>query len=113
MLLCSLFPPQVQRLLAGRYACSGAGPCVVSMTSDKEVTARFTQQYDLTVAKGGTGRKTVISSPGGINCGSDLSEAYDQGTSVTLWPVPDIPTGSAFTGWSRGRVQALVIVQYP
>ena len=81
-------------------ACSGVGPCVVSMTSDKEVTARFTQQYDLTVTKAGTGSGTVISSPGGINCGSDCSEAYDQGTSVTLWPVPDISTGSAFTGWS-------------
>ena len=38
----------------------------------------------LTVGKSGTGSGTVTSSPAGINCGSDCSEAYASGTSVTL-----------------------------
>jgi len=83
-------------------ACSGAGACTVSMTSDKTVTATFTQQqqeqYTLTVTKSGTGSGTVASNPAGINCGADCSEAYNQGTSVTLTPTPD--SGSTFTGWS-------------
>jgi uncharacterized protein (DUF2141 family) len=83
-------------------ACSGAGACTVSMTSDKTVTATFTQQqqpqYTLTVTKSGTGSGTVTSNPAGINCGSDCSEEYDEGTSVTLTPAPG--SGSTFTGWS-------------
>ena len=83
-------------------ACSGAGACTVSMTSDKTVTATFTQQqqeqYTLTVTKSGTGSGTVTSNPAGINCGSDCSETYNQGTSVTLTTTPD--SGCTFTGWS-------------
>jgi len=58
------------------------------------------QQNILTVTKGGTGTGTVSSSPGGIVCGSDCSEAYKSGTVVTLTPMPN--TGSTFTGWSGG-----------
>jgi photosystem II stability/assembly factor-like uncharacterized protein len=79
--------------------CSGTGACVVSMTSDKAATATFAQQqYTLTVTKAGTGSGTVTSSPAGINCGADCSEAYNPGTSVTLTATPD--SGSTFTGWS-------------
>jgi hypothetical protein len=56
------------------------------------------QQNSLAVTKGGTGTGTVTSSPGGIVCGSDCSEAYKSGTVVTLTPIPN--TGSTFTGWS-------------
>ena len=56
------------------------------------------QQYTLTVTKAGTGSGTVTSNPAGINCGADCSEAYNQGTSVTLTATPD--SGSTFTGWS-------------
>jgi len=83
-------------------ACSGTGGCSVTMNSDKTVTATFTQQqqqqYTLTVAKSGTGRGTVTSSPAGINCGSDCSEAYNQGTNVSLTATPS--AGSTFGGWS-------------
>ncbi|MEM7828420.1 MAG: fibronectin type III domain-containing protein [Candidatus Aenigmatarchaeota archaeon] len=58
------------------------------------------QQYTLTVSKAGTGEGTVISSPAGINCGSDCTEIYNQGTVVTLTPTPSI--NSIFDGWSGG-----------
>jgi len=45
---------------------------------------------------GGAG--TVTSYPGGIDCGSDCSEAYTNGTTVTLTATPS--SGSTFTGWS-------------
>ncbi len=52
----------------------------------------------LTVSKAGTGAGTVTSSPGGISCGSDCSEAFNQGTGVTL--SQSAAAGSAFAGWS-------------
>jgi len=40
----------------------------------------------------------VTSSPAGINCGSDCSEAYNYNTSVTLTPTAS--SGYTFSGWS-------------
>jgi hypothetical protein len=54
--------------------------------------------YALTVTKGGDGTGTVTSAPGGIACGSDCSEAFASGTSVTLSATAD--AGSSFSGWS-------------
>ncbi|MDQ3782275.1 MAG: PQQ-binding-like beta-propeller repeat protein, partial [Actinomycetota bacterium] len=54
--------------------------------------------FTLSVAKAGSGSGTVTSSPAGINCGSDCSEAYASGTSVTL--TARASRGSTFTGWS-------------
>jgi len=83
-------------------ACSGTGSCSVTMSSNKTVTAAFAQQpqwqYTLTVSKTGTGTGTVTSSPSGINCGSDCSEAYNGGTNVTLTATAS--AGSTFAGWS-------------
>jgi len=82
-------------------ACTGTGTCTVAMTAAKTVTATFTltpTQYTLTVTKSGTGTGTVTSSPSGISCGTDCSEAYNASTSVTLTATPT--TGSTFTGWS-------------
>jgi len=77
-------------------------------SNEASKTMQFTQQYTLTVNKGGTGSGAVTSSLSGINwltsslsginCGSDCSAMYDAGTSVTLAATPD--TSSAFTGWS-------------
>jgi hypothetical protein len=52
----------------------------------------------LTVTKQGTGTGTVTSSPAGITCGADCSEAYASGTVVTL--TPTAAAGSTFGGWS-------------
>ena len=56
--------------------------------------------YLLTVVKDGTGTGTVTSSPAGINCGTDCTETYNSGTSVTLTAAPSI--GSIVGGWSGG-----------
>ncbi|MGA2503987.1 MAG: CARDB domain-containing protein, partial [Anaerolineales bacterium] len=52
------------------------------------------------VTKNGNGSGTVISSPAGINCGSNCTYAYDKTTSVTLTATASTP--SIFTGWSGG-----------
>ena len=52
----------------------------------------------LTVSKSGTGSGTVTSSDGGINCGSDCSQNYAAGASVSLTASP--AAGSSFSGWS-------------
>lgn len=57
-----------------------------------------TTDFTLTVAKSGTGTGTVTSSPAGISCGSDCSEAYATGTSVTLTAASAV--GSYFSAWS-------------
>ncbi len=82
-------------------ACTGTGACQVTMSAAKSVTATFNLNpvtYTLTVAKAGTGSGTVTSSPAGISCGADCSEAYSSGTVVTLSQAA--PAGSFFAGWS-------------
>ena len=82
--------------------CSGTGSCIVTMDAAKTVTANFTAvaptTYALTVSKTGTGNGTVTGP--GIDCGSDCTENYTSGTSVTLSATAD--TGSSFAGWSGG-----------
>ncbi|MFH1209194.1 MAG: MopE-related protein [archaeon] len=96
--IISLIPNPTSVTWSG--ACTGTGTCQFTMDSDKNVGAAFSSSsipYTLTVTKTGTG--TVTSSPGGINCGSDCSEAYNSGTSVSLTPTPNSVTWSgACTG---------------
>jgi hypothetical protein len=73
-----------------RYDAGQPVPPPVNPTTDST--------YTLTVTKTGTGSGTVTSSPAGISCGTDCSQAYASGTVVTLNAVP--PSGSTFTGWS-------------
>ncbi len=56
------------------------------------------QQYTLTVYRGGTGSGNVTSSPAGISCGTNCAAAYNSGTAVTLTAAPD--ASSTFAGWS-------------
>jgi hypothetical protein len=80
--------------------CSGtSSTCMLTMDAAKTATATFDLvQRSLTVTKSGTGMGTVTSSPAGINCGVDCSEAYPHGTAVTLNATA--AAGSVFTGWS-------------
>jgi len=78
-------------------ACSGMGACNLTMDTNKGVTANFTRPL-LTVTLTGAGTGTVTSNPGGISCGADCSENYNQGTIVGLAALAS--AGSTFAGWS-------------
>ncbi|MDH3443456.1 MAG: hypothetical protein OEN50_05985 [Deltaproteobacteria bacterium] len=83
---------------SGHADCSDG---VVTMNSNIACNATFSSQGSaLSVNKSGNGSGTVTSAPSGINCGSDCSETYASGTSVTLTAVAS--AGSVFTGWSGG-----------
>lgn len=56
-------------------------------------------RHKLNVEKTGDGTGTVTSTPAGINCGTDCTQDYAEGTSVTLLAAPSAD-GSAFAGWS-------------
>jgi hypothetical protein len=60
--------------------------------------ATFTEFFDLTVAKSGTGKGRVTSSPSGINCGGVCTNSYGSGTTVNLTAVPD--NESKFVSWT-------------
>lgn len=77
--------------------CSGTGTCSVSMSAARNVTATFVVARTLTVTTSGTGAGTVSSSPAGINCGTDCSQRFADGTSVTLSAAA--ASGSTFAGW--------------
>jgi hypothetical protein len=51
----------------------------------------------LDVEKTGPGSGTVTSSPAGIDCGSDCSELFEAGSTVSLQATAD--SGSVFSGW--------------
>jgi len=53
-------------------------------------------QHSLTVTINGEG--SVTSNPDGINCPTDCSEDYDEGTDITLIATPS--AGYVFRGWS-------------
>jgi len=79
--------------------CSGTGPCTVSMTQARSVTASFSLlTVTLTVSKSGFGSGNVSSNPPGINCGPTCQRNFLYGKTVTLTATPD--TGSVFSGWS-------------
>ncbi|UJS25777.1 InlB B-repeat-containing protein [Thiothrix winogradskyi] len=81
-------------------ACSGTSTtCNVTVTNLQNVTANFNYiTYNLTTVKVGNG--TVSSSPAGIDCGTDCTEAVNKGSPVTLTATPD--AGYKFSGWTGG-----------
>ncbi|MFH0969445.1 MAG: InlB B-repeat-containing protein [Patescibacteria group bacterium] len=94
--------PTVNLCSAGAAsAVSGSGPwtwtCTGSPGYSIATCGTNLLTRTLTVNKTGTGSGTVTSTPAGINCGSDCSASYNDGTSVTLTATPS--EGSTFTGW--------------
>jgi uncharacterized repeat protein (TIGR02543 family) len=83
-------------------ACTGTSACTVTMTAAQNVTATFTASapvtHTLKITKTASG--TVTSNPAGINCGSDCTESYNQGSTLTL--TATAANDSTFTGWSGG-----------
>jgi len=73
----------------------------VTLTSDTNVTATFSQQaqtQNQTLMVGVSGKGNVTSLPNGITCGKTCSANYLAGTSVDLMANPG--SGFAFIGWS-------------
>ena len=84
-------------------ACTGTGPCVITVNGAKSVTATFAAGATLGVTITGSGSGTVNSVPGGIACGpgaaGTCSAGFTSGATVTLTPAPST-TDSVFGGWS-------------
>jgi hypothetical protein len=78
-------------------SCAGTAGCTIVVTSDTAVDASFDQSR-LTIVRSGHGAGTVVSSPPGIDCGSQCSAVFAPDTKVTLTAAADAV--SAFTGWS-------------
>jgi hypothetical protein len=74
--------------------------CTMTMNQAQNVSASFTPPRTLTVSKVGTGFGTITSSPAGISCPGDCSEAFDENTMVTLTATPN--GASTFDGWVPG-----------
>ncbi len=55
------------------------------------------KSFVLTVSASGSGGGKVFSSPAGIDCGSDCSESYEEGTQIKLTTFSD--AFSSFSGW--------------
>ncbi len=83
-------------------ACTGTGPCTVTLDQARSVTATFTTipRFALTVTRGGTGQGSVTGTPGAINCGTSCNADYETGTRVTL--TATAAPGSTFTGFGGG-----------
>jgi len=86
-------------------SCSSAGPSTAPVTEnihlnhDRACTVTFNRIHQLSVTISGAGTGTVASAPAGISCSAGSCAAFfNQGSSVTLTPVPG--AGSQFTGWS-------------
>ena len=76
--------------------------CSFTITSDSVVEAIFSQGSSeglvrFMLTKGGAGSGRVVSNPPGIDCGTDCSTNFEQGTQLTLTATPD--AGSSFGGW--------------
>jgi len=86
----------------GRATGVGAGTTTITATDFSGASASTTLtvvgEVNLSVVRTGAGTGTVSSSPPGIDCGTDCSEAYASGTVVTL--TASAASGSTFAGWS-------------
>ena len=90
----SVNPPEVIRfsiLEASRQKIQPAEPSELVLTINDD------DGFQLEVTKTGSGSGTVVSSPPGIDCGNDCTEAYAHAIQVQLIATP--AAGSGVTGW--------------
>jgi hypothetical protein len=80
-------------------ACTGTGPCQVTMDQAGAVTATFTgpTSFELDVVVAGSGTGSVTSTPAGIDCPGTCAADFPVDQVVELEAVPD--PGNEFTGW--------------
>ena len=87
---------------SGRATGVGAGTTTITATDasgdSASTTLTVVGEANLTVFRTGAGTGTVTSDPAGINCGSDCSQVYTNGTVVTL--TASAASNSTFAGWS-------------
>jgi hypothetical protein len=85
----------------GSASSCSSSPCEFTINEDSKVSAKFDSVDNpstLTVFKGGNGNGTVISSPAGINCGTEPCKAtFEEGDTIELQATA--VSGSAFAGW--------------
>jgi uncharacterized repeat protein (TIGR02543 family) len=74
------------------------GPCEVVVEGEPSVTAHFTAQHPISIAKAGAGAGSVVSEPAGLDCGAVCVSYFTDGTMVSLTAVSS--GHSTFTGWS-------------
>jgi len=84
-------------LATGRSAGTTTITATDGSGASASTTLRVRDLVALSVIREGDGTGSVSSSPLGISCGTDCSEPYDRGTSVTLTPAP--AARSTFDGW--------------
>jgi hypothetical protein len=80
-------------------ACAAAGTsntCDVAVKGQMATSVIF--GYTLNVSSAGTGAGVVTSSPSGVSCPDNCSQAFPAGGSVDLTAIAD--SASAFDGWS-------------
>ena len=97
--------PSAGSLFVSWKGCDKGGAngrqCTVTLSEAKNVSAKFTLAYDVTVNRVGSGLGKVSSSPGGVLCLSNCSSttaAFKEGTSVTLTAAPT--KNYVFTEWT-------------
>jgi Divergent InlB B-repeat domain len=91
-------PSSGYRFSAWSGACTGSGSCSVTMSGSKSVSASFVSTAGSMLSVSVDGDGTVTSAPSGISCGSDCSQSYTSGTTVTLTAAAG--AGKTFSGWS-------------
>jgi len=79
---------------------SDMGSTIESLTSAATGIIQGLAQFTLSTTTTGPGSGVLSSSPAGIDCGTDCSEGYDDGSSVTL--DHEAVTGSTFISWDGG-----------
>ncbi len=80
---------------------SATSPCTFTVNAAANVTATFTQVFNLSIGRGGNG--SIAGTPNGafgtfINCGSSCSAKFPVGTAVTLTATP--LAGQVFVNWT-------------